>query len=60
MAGTPVFGPGTALRLPPTLRELHVGPSNRVPANLATALPLPRLHVMDVFSKAGLQVPGAI
>ena len=56
IAGSPAIGPDTALRLPPTLRELHVGPSNRLLADLASTLPELRLHVIDVFSNAGLQV----
>ncbi len=58
MAGARDIGPDAALRLPlATLRELHVGPSNRLQADLATTVPRLRLHVMDVFSNAGLQVP---
>ena len=57
MAGARDIGPDTAVRLPATLRELHVGPGNRVPAELASGLPALRLHVMDVFSNVGLQVP---
>ncbi len=58
MAGARDIGPDTALRLPvATLRELHVGPSNRLPGDLASTLPQLRLHIMDVFSNAGLQVP---
>ena len=55
MAGARAIGPDTALQLPATLRELHVGPHNRVPPALA-GLPRLRLHVMDVFNNAGLQV----
>ena len=57
MAGARDIGPDTALRLPvATLRELHVGPSNQLPADLANEMPHLRLHVMDVFNSAGLQV----
>lgn len=55
IAGARGIGANTVLRLPASLCDLFVEPCNRVPAALA-GRPWLRLHVMDVFNNATLQV----